>query len=375
MVEYKTGNRVTLTIEKLVPSGAGMGRIDGKVCFVHGVLPGETVEVILTKIKKDFTEGEVVHIVESSPYRIDPQCNHYYECGGCNAQYISYEYQITLKEDILKETFSRLGGLSPEEVSSLELSVEPSQPWEYRNRVQFQSTPPQKGFYQKGSNRVIPIKSCPVLVPSLNNFLSDWEPKKEERLPLYGTDQVYQGNESVEVVIAGTPITFGANLFFQSNKQGLESLISWIKSVITPGERCADLYGGVGLFGAILESYYTHVVVVERDKRVLPYAKKNITRGEVYTKSVESWFSMHPEGCFDLVVVDPPRGGLSSTTKKSLVMLAPKELLYVSCNAVTQARDMKYFLQNGYRIKFARGFDFYPQTFHFESVILFERVS
>lgn len=373
MTECKEGRQVTLTIEKIVPSGAGMGRIDGKVCFVHGALPGELVEVRITKEKKDFTEGEVTALLEPSPYRITPRCAHYYECGGCSAQHITYEYQLSLKEEILRETLSRQGGLSAEDIESLNLSIEPSQPWEYRNRVQFQSDPPKKGFYQKGSNRVIPITSCPVLVPSLNTFLVDWNPQKESRLPLYGSDRVYQGDEPVEVSIDGTPVTFGANLFFQSNMQGLETLVGWIKQQVTHGERCADLYGGVGLFGAVLESRYTSVVVVERDKRVLPYARKNISKGEVYTKSVERWFSEHKQGHFDLVVVDPPRGGLSADTRNSLIRQASKELLYVSCNPVTQARDMKFFLQHGYRIKSAQGFDFYPQTFHFESVILFER--
>ncbi len=402
-----------VTIEKIISSGVGLARIDGKVCFVPDVLPQEAAEILIVKEKRDFFEGRVVKILKSSPHRVAPQCNHYTSCGGCNAQHMNYQYQLEIKRAILKEILERTARLSPECIDLLEPEVEPSQPWEYRNRTQLHGsqTGNYKGFYQRGSNRITSIEHCPVLVPVLQSFLTAWNPKKEETLQLYGTDRVYQQEECVEVVVAGRPMSFGANLFFQSNLIGVNSLIKWVYSVVTPGNRCADLYGGVGLFGAVLSHLFREVVVIERDSRVLPFVQKNLPEGEVYTESVEEWFrkngatrddlkgnpldrglakgawkegrqaqkSQQPSSNqqqvpYDLVVVDPPRVGLSAATKRGVISLEAREILYISCNPVTQARDIRFFLDNGYELKAFRGFDFYPQTFHIESAALLVRM-
>ena len=130
-----------LTIEKLIYGGDGLARLArattdgrGKAVFVPFVLAGEKIEAALTEQKPGFARAQADAIIEPSPHRIQPDCPHFTRCGGCHYQHASYEHQLEIKKEILRETLRRLAKLD----LPFEIEVHPSPPWNYRNRSRLQ---------------------------------------------------------------------------------------------------------------------------------------------------------------------------------------------------------------------------------------------
>ena len=135
-----------LQVEKVVPGGDGLVRLDGKVVFVPGVLAGESVDVRLVSEGRKFSRGELTAVNTPSDKRVEPFCPLYGECGGCNFQHIAYGEQLALKESFVREHFSRLAGVTlPEDFRFV-----PSPERGYRNRVQFHRCPEGAGFKKTG---------------------------------------------------------------------------------------------------------------------------------------------------------------------------------------------------------------------------------
>jgi 23S rRNA (uracil1939-C5)-methyltransferase len=165
--------------------------------------------------------------------------------------------------------------------------------------------------------------------------------------------------------------------FFQSNLAVLDTLVPWALEGLS-GESAADLYCGVGLFGSFLAERFPRVISVESSATSLSYARRNITGAshEFYPMSVEQWIqSGAAPGGLDAVVVDPPRAGLGAEAREWLTADPPRQLVYVSCNPVTLARDLRVLTGTGAMVlQEVRLFDFYPQTSHIEAVAKLARV-
>lgn len=133
-MQLKKGEIITLKIEKLAFGGAGIGKWEGRVCFVNDTVPGDTVEAGLTKIKPKRLEGRLTKVVEPSPLRVKPRCPHFAECGGCVWQFLPYDEQLKFKEEQVRETLEHLGGFPGEVVRSI---LGCTEPWNYRNKMEF----------------------------------------------------------------------------------------------------------------------------------------------------------------------------------------------------------------------------------------------
>ncbi|MDA3851208.1 MAG: class I SAM-dependent RNA methyltransferase [Spirochaetaceae bacterium] len=357
-----------LRVEKLIAGGDGLARHQGKVVFLPGTAPGDLVEAEILEEKKGFSRAKVVEILENSQHRRQPFCHFYGRCGGCNLQHIDYSYQLQSKRDIFQETLKRLGGI---EWDSIEVFSGPDRA--YRNRVQFQPADQGHwGFRQRASHNVIALEECPLLVQGLNDFLSNPPeiPADEQRLQVYGTDSRYWLNpqEPIELSLLGKSIQFNSSLFFQSNLSMLEDFITHIIHG-QKGEVFLDLYGGVGLFSLFLQDHFDRGIWVESFGPSKIQARENLSdRVELITKPLEKWKptkGLAP----DLAIIDPPRVGLAPQARKSLIALKPQRIVYVSCDPVTQARDLKEILGVGYNIDRVALFDFYPHTAHMETVV------
>jgi 23S rRNA (uracil1939-C5)-methyltransferase len=172
----------------------------------------------------------------------------------------------------------------------------------------------------------------------------------------------------VEVRVASRPIRFRLRGFFQSNLSLLDAFVREATGGLS-GERAADLYCGVGLFGSFLASSFRSVVCVEENAEALELAKLNVPgKGhEFFPMAVEEWTrSESARGPFDLVLVDPPRTGLSPAVREWLSRSKPASIVYLSCDPVTLARDSRGLLGSGYDLQAIAAFDFYPQTSHVE---------
>lgn len=159
-----------ITIERLTLGGNGVGRIDGKVCFVPFSAPGDRLKVRITREHRSFCEAELVDVCEPSLQRVEPSCPVFGQCGGCDWQHISYQEQCAAKQQILAETLKRVARLVSPVVAE---TVASELPYGYRARAQFKLHASPEGlaigFYRRGSHFVIDLpRGCPICTLPIN---------------------------------------------------------------------------------------------------------------------------------------------------------------------------------------------------------------
>jgi 23S rRNA (uracil1939-C5)-methyltransferase len=386
---------IRLTIEKMVEGGDGFARNAGKTVFVTGALPSEEVMVKVVEDKGDFSRAVVEGFLRKSEDRVSPPCPYYELCGGCDLQHVRSESQSEYKVAICKENLKRIGGLDVDsaEMAVQQLPVTTGDFWEYRSRVRFHVDieTGRAGFLARKSEELVDIASCPILCKSLNRLLGEKRPllikaakmrrategwqrtKRYIEVPAFAGDKgLSLSSHEVSVEVCGKNFLVDSNVFFQSNRFVLPAMIDFVKNHIS-GNRIMDLYSGVGTFAAFVEGEGKSVIAVERDERCLELAKKNLHSTEFFTQSAEHWVRSRKGEKVSTVIVDPPRGGLDTTVVKALGLWRPKTIIYVSCNSVTLARDIKRFAEFGYRVRDFQVFDLYPQTSHVEMAVCLDK--
>ncbi len=182
-----------LTIDKLIYGGDGLARLPaaspndehgrGKAVFVAFVLAGEKIEATITEQKPGFARARADAITEPSPHRIPPDCPYFTQCGGCHYQHTSYEHQLEIKKEILRETLRRTAKLD----LPFEIRVHPSPPWSYRNRSRLQvRTSPTftAGYFKLSSHDLLPIERCPISSTLINRGIASlWESGRSGKVP------------------------------------------------------------------------------------------------------------------------------------------------------------------------------------------------
>ncbi len=365
-----------VVIERLVAGGDGLARREGKALFVPGVLPGERVLARVVESRRDFDRAALVEVLEPSPDRVRPACPLVGRCGGCDWLHSAHGAQIALKRAIVGESLRRTGRLERDEPP-----LEPGPALAYRNRVQLHRHPSGSlGYREAASERVVAAAACPVAVAPLNALLAD-PPRPDEialdRFAAFGDDgwSACEGRDDdrdLSVEVAGRRLVFSIGCFFQSNLAVVQTLARHVMSAVAgaAGGTLADLYAGVGLFGALAAERFERVVAVESSAMSLAFARRNVgaERLQAFPMSVEQWVSTGaPGGPFAAVIADPPRAGLGRAVREWLIAARPATFVYVSCNPVTLARDLGELASAGFRIDDLRLFDFYPQTSHVEA--------
>lgn len=377
---------VELVTEKLIDGGDALARVDGKVVFVKGALPKERVRVTIVEQKRDYNRAVLDELLEVSESRINPACPHFGECGGCNLQYATPEALCRWKEELCLENLARIGK------SDLSFEILPpatGPAWSYRSRARFHVDLEQQkiGFLGAASHEVVPITSCPVLVPALAELLFTKERLAEraqqkrdlgynrniiEIHAIAGENEVALEEEIVTFKVGAKTFSSDARSFFQSNRFVLPQMIDFALSQA----RCnqvIDLYSGSGLFAAFLSQANREVIAVESDSKCLKLAQLNVgPHVQFFSERVESWRGQNiPSEA--TVIVDPPRPGLSREALKRIVSWKPCQIIYFSCNSVTLSRDVRLLDEAGYQPELFRMFDLYPQTSHTETALLLSR--
>jgi len=365
---------IKVKIEKLIPGGKGLCRIDGKVVFVPFVLPGEIVEISIVSEKKNFSEALLLEVHESSPDRIKPLCSHYLKCGGCNLQHMNYKTQLRVKKEFAENLLQRNA-----DICLPEFDIVPSTPFQYRNRVQVHVEGNAKGFKERAGNRVIPISHCPIAAEGINSYLASKCIESDiERITVFGENDWFSPEyteEDISICINGKNINFRSDLFFQSNISILPELSDYLNTYVV-GDTLLDLYCGVGLLSSMVEDQFTKIHAVEINKNVAPYIKRNVTTDcDFYPTSLEKWISTGNKIKADTIIIDPPRTGLSKSVRKFLNNSNAEVILYVSCDPATMTRDLKEITADNYKIDNFKLFDFYPQTSHMEAVAVLRKES
>jgi 23S rRNA (uracil1939-C5)-methyltransferase len=362
--------------------------------------------------KRNFARGELVEILEASPKRITPRCKHFGICGGCHYQHLPYEEQLNAKREILRDQLIRIGRIENPPVQNMVAS--PS-PWNYRNHVQFHLTEDGKlGYVRAQMPTVFAIEECHLPEGFLNGIWPqlEFEPGTNiERVSLRGGRDydsmlilesnspetpvleieveisvahvvkenviVIAGNDHIIISVLGRDFRISAASFFQVHTAMAEKMVNHlvVNLPITQSATALDVYCGAGLFSAFLAPKCERVIGIESSPSACEDFSFNLDEFE----NVELYEGMaedvipHLESKPDLVLVDPPRAGLEKHVVDGILKLSPKIVAYVSCDPSTLARDAARLINGGYKLKDVTPFDLFPQTYHIESISLFER--
>lgn len=402
-----------LEITTMAHGGSGIGRLDGRVVFTPGVVPGEVVEVeIVEDSKKSLWRAQPVKIVAPSPHRIPhiwPEADlsrpWAMRAGGADYGHIELSHQHTLKTDILRDALQRFGGLSGDLVDSLVVQGVPGDDEKnglaWRTRVSLHADAKGRlGPYAEKSHTVIPVSSLPLATENIQNC---------------GVlDSTYQGAESVRVVdalsgvrliidnqkpqelsefVSGVEFRLSDQTFWQVHHQAPEVLQGALQRAVQrdqldPTARNADLYSGVGLLGAALADISPSTLTltgVESEESALPYLMKNLDDKTTLTPvadRVDRWLRREVTGLSAAtanewsratVILDPPRSGAKSDVISSLEKLAPAQIVYVACDPVALGRDTGLLDKAGYDMVFIEAWDLFPHTHHMETIATFVR--
>jgi 23S rRNA (uracil1939-C5)-methyltransferase len=383
-VRLASVDEVEVEVEKLVEGGQGLARWQGVPIFIPRSAPGDRLRVRIVERRADYGRAEIVEVLAPGAGRRPPPCPHFGVCGGCDLQHLDDVLQSDLKAAAVRETLKRLGGVA----SSVPIELIRGAAWAYRQRAQVHTAGAEGeihvGFHARRGSEVVPVETCPVLVPELESFL----PRLVESLPTAPPRRIDllvgdAGELSSAPRAAGLPqqevsIAVGryryeldARCFFQAHRELLPRLV---QEVVGPwkGQQAFDLYAGVGLFSLPLAMNYGRVLAVEGDGVAGRFLRRNARRERLEGldfehSAVESWIDRLPAAA-DRVIVDPPRTGLTRRTSEQIARQRPLRLTYVSCHAATLARDLK-ILAPGLAVERITLFDLFPQTGHMETVV------
>jgi 23S rRNA (uracil1939-C5)-methyltransferase len=405
-----------ILLTTLAYGGDAMGRLeDGRAVFVPVGLPDERVRIRLTEEKRGFARGELVEILEASPHRNIPRCKHFGVCGGCHYQNLPYEEQLKAKREILRDQLTRIGRIENPPVQDM---VASPNPWNYRNHVQFHLTEEGKlGYVGAGisfAKGIIPITECHLPEESINSLWPqlEFEPatnierislrvgKENDLMLVLESDSaespeleiepeisvahvfeenavVIAGNDHIVIPVLGRDFRVSAASFFQVNTAMAEKMVQHLLTFlpVSLSTTLLDVYCGVGLFSAFLASKCERVIGIESSPAACEDFSFNLDEFdniELYEGLAEEVIP-YLEAKPDIVLVDPPRAGLEKRVVDGILKRSPQVIAYVSCDPSTLARDSKRLIESGYKLKQVTPFDLFPQTYHIESISLFER--
>ena len=365
------GQTCTVCVQDIAFGGEGVARINEFVVFVPFVLVGETVEVEVTEVKKNFARARLRKVIAASPERVAPACAHFGACGGCQYQHMDYAAQLRMKRKQVADLFQRIGGLAPELVAPV---VPCPQPYGYRNRIMIRSQwnkPEQRlniGFVRADCGLVEDVFECKIAEPALN-----------EQIRHVRAHPPPKGGIKVVLRIPPDHWEVPPDSFFQNNFFLLPGLLSVVREALrsSGAEHLIDLYCGVGFFGIELAGSVESFVGVEYDQRAIAAARRNgagrqVTNGEFLAGKVEEHLPaliQRFSASETAVLLDPPRKGCWPETLELLRRQRPAQIIYVSCHPATMARDLNALTAEGvFKVVGITPLDMFPQTQHVECV-------
>lgn len=353
----RAGERIRLRIEDLAYGGAGVGRHEGMVYFVPETIPGEFVEVEVVRKRSTFREARLIGVLEASPDREKPRCGYFGRCGGCAYQHLRYPVQLEWKFRQVVQLYRRIG-------RCMEPPVFPVVPspleWNYRNRIRVHVRDGRVGFFARGGHRIVDVTRCEIACDSVNAQLA-----RLRRAP--GGDRELTLAQRTEI-----------GHFEQTNDFAGELLCTLLEEHL-PRDAAVlvDAYAGAGFFGHRLAPRFQSVVGIETHPEAVEKAQSQAAPHERYVHGDVEYalpeVLRDAEGRRVLVLLDPPATGLGQGVVTTLNHLQPDYIVYVSCDAATQARDIRSLLDGGYQLNWLRPLDMFPQTADIEVVALLDK--
>lgn len=393
-----------IEITSMDHNGRGIGKLNNKIVFVKNALPGEIVNLKILKEKKNFIEAEVLSYIKKAENRIESVCPYYLECGGCDLLHLNYNDQLKFKQDKINNIINRYLDTK----ITINDIVKCDDNFNYRNKVSFQ-VKEKIGFYNDKTYEIIPIKSCLIA----NNIIND-SIKYLNKLDLKNISKIIcrTGNNKLMIILESTTLDIditslkeiadsiyikkdneyilkykdkyitesldnykyliSPDSFFQINKNICIKLYNKIKEYVGSNNNVIDLYCGTGSIGIFI-SENNNVIGIELNKYAILDANLNKELNNL--KNID--FICGDSGKMlnkinfkpDIIIVDPPRSGLSKETISNLLKYNPKKIIYVSCDPMTLTRDLN-ILKEHYNIDELTPYDMFPNTKHVECLCL-----
>lgn len=402
---------LTLRIESLAFGGDGVGRVDGKVCFVPYSAPGDLLSVRVVEDRGSFLRAEIVEVREPGPARRTPRCSHFGECGGCSWQHIDYAAQLDAKRAILAETLEKIAGLR----APVRPVVASAQEYGYRTRARLHAVGARLGYFERLSNRIVAVSECPILAPQLESRLKQvtlLAGRKDGRLasgprrpPVSTVELELDGPGRVDErrsVPSGGPSRGPRRersesdeyAFHQVNRFVNSELIELVSQAVTgyaagrPIE-IVDLFCGNGNLSLPLAAEASSLHGFDTSEESIRLAAQSArSRGfdhahyacmeaahgleRVSAEHAAAQRAPRPQGELLCIIADPPRSGMKGLAA-GILALAPELLVYVSCNPPALARDARMLVDGGMELDHLQPLDMFPQTYHLETVAVFTR--
>lgn len=442
------------------PNNYGVAKKDGRVIFVPGGVLGDIVCIKIMKENKGYAYGSIDAVERPSPFRMDPACPHFGVCGGCTLQDLTYGKQLELKENYLRQTLKRIGGIDIDRIEVLPIVPSPDQ-YLYRSKVELAFGEKDGGIvlgmreraspFRKYDATTVPVTTCSVfssviegIIPvvreladrqgltpynmvtgkgvlrhlivreskttgammvtvettqrAIKNLSGLFEILKKDIPQIkslylainnkhgdtiyYNQLQRIAGQSYITEDIDGMTFRIYPQSFFQPNTKAADMLYGKIAEIACPAddEHVLGLYCGMGPIELYLSRYAQTVTGIDSLSGNIINARENCQINNIkncvfYAGTIEKVLRDIPLSKTDLLVIDPPRSGISKEGIKLITEIKPPRIAYVSCNPSTLARDLKTFLEHGYEITTIAPFDFFPHTAHLETLVFLKRIN
>ena len=384
-----------LKIEKVAHGGVFIARHDNKVVFVSGALPGEVVNAKVVQDTKSFLRAETLEVIEPSEHRV----KHFWKAalrgaGGAEFGHITLDYQRVLKTEVLREALSRMAGLE----SDVEVEAAPGDDkangLRYRTRVQLNvDESGTAGPSKVRTNEIVFTRDLPLAVLEIEELglhLKNFNGVEKIKIAASNTGNLQWSidkklNADAQLIerVAGRTFRLSPGSFWQAHKAAPELLTGCVKEFadllgFDSEKQNLDLYSGVGLFSATLSNSYpgAKFLAVESAKQAIEDGERStqdLPNLKFHRADVLKFLRSQSAGSFDTIVLDPPRSGAANKVVEQLIRLQPRNLIYVACDPVALARDLKTLGEAGYNLKAIKAFDIFPHTHHFETVVALSR--
>ena len=413
---YNLSRGVTMTkIERLDHQGRGIAYIDDKITFVENALPGEEVLIKITNSKKKYNEGIVQKYIQKSEKRVDNVCPFYESCGGCNILHMSYNDQLEYKENKIKDIMKKYANI--DKISKI---IKCDKQFNYRNKVTLKVENNIIGYYEKKSYNLVNIDKCLIIDNEFNKIINDLKRfnldniyelmirninSDNTALTLYLQkdtnciqideyckknniilnkiikNEDFKCNEKSKIIgkLGNFKFIISPLSFFQVNTDQTIKLYDKILELLEPNkdDNLLDLYCGTGTIGIYVANKVNKVLGVEIVKDAIHDANinkkiNNVNNINFICDNTEKIIKDVKEK-YNAIIVDPPRAGLTESIIRDIFRINPDKIVYVSCDPITLARDLK-LLQEKYEVLDVVPVDMFPNTYHVETVCKLKKI-
>ena len=390
------GERLSLSLVSWGKMGQALACHEGQEVRVSGGIPGEEVVAEVIKHRQGYTVAQVIEVLTPSPHRVEPPCPYFGPCTGCQWQHVEYQHQLHIKRQTVVDALINVSGFT----ETLVLPTLPSpEQYGYRNHARFTvgRRKGELGFVNRESRRFIVVQECLLMHPWINEALGQLQGKCAETSQLsirYGVNTndfliqpamkspevpLQSGRKYYAESLSGQEYRIAASSFFQVNTRQAERMVELVRDELRISKNVdtsqnpstlVDAYAGVGTFAIMLAPYADKVLAIEesnsavRDAQINAQGIEGVQFLQGKTEEVLAQMEERPQG----VILDPPRAGCHRDTLDALIRLAPRRVVYVSCDPDTLARDLGILCDGPFRLEQVRPVDMFPQTHHVECI-------